>query len=714
MGEPKVNFKEVENQKKLISEVLTNIYGKTRLFEICSFYSSLLETNDDNLINAYAVDFIYELLFELKSFTPFYQSPDKTETLLSLLNDLKRINTLKPFLDELNANIHSIETRLLQLKNILDGAAPVSQKQMLSFPLLESVVNASQKDFFGILESFSVRISKTKNRNKFIFIPSDRKIEERLLKQAENSLQIAVNYFNSHKKRLSKFHEVLIYFENLSASYEGNSLGAALTIAFIERLSIIYNLPYVIRIKGNIAITGGVDEHGNVISVSSEICRKKVELVFFSDVDTFVVPKADEESARNQIAELNKAYPNRKLNLVAIEGIKDLLNRRNLIDIKKQPVVVRSAKGIKKNWIVSTMTFILLVILSFLWINNYDDNPSTYELEQNQIVIKNKYNRSLWEIDYPGGGENIKMLKWPPTLELTFRMLDINMDGKNEMLFRYAANSKYSSSTVSEGLALFNYKGEVIWHRGFSKDLFSKREHLASPYSVSIYDTLTINKNICILCSSNNVNSYAAAVYVLDLVKNKIISDTLWSPGHITDIRVVDLNNDGVKELVILSCNNSYQRNCLSHLLLTELKGQLPATDNYKFFDIEPAKLLDCFLIPNSDLTLRSGLRMNGILFRSAFQSNENKLISFHVIEAGGDNTVISFYNWYYDKINFDISIGNEFRVMRDTLVAHGKLPLPYTDTKEYREKLRRQILAWDGEKFIPLDEYRTKRAAHK
>ncbi len=714
MGEPILSFKEVENQKKIISEVLTHLSGKTKLFEICSFYSLLIETNDKNLINAYSLDFIYELLSELKSFTPFFQNPEKTESLLLLLNNLKHIDTLKSFVDELNSSALSIQTHLEQLEDILYGISSISQKQMLSFPLIESIANTNRQEIFGVLEFFSVRVSKTKNQNKFIFVPSEKKIEERLLKQAENSFQLALNYFHWHKKRLSKFHEVLIYFENLSASYEGNSLGVALTIAFIERLSLIYNLPYITRIKGNIAVTGGVDEKGNIISVSSEICRMKAELVFFSDIDTFLVPKADEEHARNKIAELYKSYPNRKLNLVAVEGINDLLNRRNLIDIKKQPVIVRAAKGIMKNWIVSAMAVILLAVLSFLGIYNHDDNPFTYELEQNQIVIKNKYNRSLWEIDYQGGGEYIKKMKWAPALETYFRILDVNGDGKNEVLFCYQSNSKYSSSATSDGLVLFNWKGEILWRRGFDKNVISKRECLTAPYNFQIFDTLRVNNKPCVLCCSNNVNSYASAAYVLDLTDNKIMSDTLWSPGFINDIRVLKEVNDNKKEILILSCNNSFQKNCLTRLRFNEFKGQLPVTNDYKFLNVRDAKVMSCFLFPNSDYNSFSKQRMNGTVYRSLTVSKETKTIRFSINEDSYEILGKVFYNWHYDTNEFEISIGNDFRVMRDSLVAHGELPLPYTDTKEYREKLRKQILAWDGDKFIPLDEYVTKRAAQK
>ena len=59
---------------------------------------------------------------------------------------------------------------------------------------------------------------------------------------------------------------------------------------------------------------------------------------------------------------------------------------------------------------------------------------------------------------------------------------------------------------------------------------------------------------------------------------------------------------------------------------------------------------------------------------------------------------------WYLIKDNFkniDVTIDNRFRVMRDSLVAHGKLPLPYTDTKEYKEIIKNNILYWYDNKWV-------------
>ena len=91
----------------------------------------------------------------------------------------------------------------------------------------------------------------------------------------------------------------------------------------------------------------------------------------------------------------------------------------------------------------------------------------------------------------------------------------------------------------------------------------------------------------------------------------------------------------------------------------------------------------------------------------------ESKTIRFNVFEAGLNKGNV-IYNWDYSKNEFYLAIGNDLQLQRDSLVRVGKLSYPLTDTKEYRELLRRQILAWDGEKFIPIDELKNKRAKIK
>ncbi|MBM3284089.1 hypothetical protein FJY90_07685 [Candidatus Gottesmanbacteria bacterium] len=128
---------------------------------------------------------------------------------------------------------------------------------------------------------------------------------------------------------------VIVQIDKRVGFYVDNSLGIPLTIGIIEKLLELYNFAELVTIKSNIALTGGVDKDGNILPCSSEIIRRKVEIVFFSNCKTFIVPKEDELEAKTKADELKKEFPNRNLDIIGIETLSDLLNRRNLIDIRK-------------------------------------------------------------------------------------------------------------------------------------------------------------------------------------------------------------------------------------------------------------------------------------------------------------------------------------------------------------------------------------------
>lgn len=705
-----MNFQEIEKLRYELSSFLPQINELPKVLVLFSFYEKLTLTKDVNLIDAFAPEFIEEYLTELDSYSPFYSEPIRTEQLLKQLAELKHYSVFGNHLNRIEELIRSINGKLNSLFAVLDGNAGLSEKRnKLLFPLLGKVVTSSETFTYASIEPVTVKVTTAKHKDSFVFIPSNQK-KEQLEEQAKISFQLALQYLKEYKHKFHKYHEVLTYFDNLSADYKGNSLGIALTIGFIEQLSTLYNLPYLTNVKDNIASTGGLDKNGNVPMLGDEIIKQKVEAAFYSDLETLIIPKDDETAAKHIYKVLKETYPKRELRLTPVENLIDLLERRNLIDIKKQSSVVRTAKTIKKNPIVAILLMILLLILSFLYLREFDDNPYTYQQTANEFIIRNKYNRDLWSLqnsDYHYKQYN--------NVEHIFRILDINDDGRNEILFYFPPEHPLTDDNISEGLALLDYKGKIVWKRKFEKYLKSKREDLVPPYSVNIFDTLRIKNQLCILCGSNNIPSYASAVYVLNLNQNKVVSDTLWNPGYIIDVRIVDLNNDNKKELLLYTLNNGYKKISLVYLEFNELKGQTPSTEDYKLFSIQNTKIIHNFLIPKTDYNQYYKSQYTSPWYRGLILRNEYNIVSFVSREGEEGKTDIHpgnlFYYWNYGKNNFDISIDNLMSVRRDSLVVKGELPYPLTDTREFRELMRKQILAWDGKKFIPLDEWRQKRA---
>jgi hypothetical protein len=58
-----------------------------------------------------------------------------------------------------------------------------------------------------------------------------------------------------------------------------------------------------------------------------------------------------------------------------------------------------------------------------------------------------------------------------------------------------------------------------------------------------------------------------------------------------------------------------------------------------------------------------------------------------------------------YNLKDFDIIVDNQFRVIRDTLVAQGKLKPPYTDTEDYKNIIKNNILYWQDGKWVKREE---------
>ena len=256
-----------------------------------------------------------------------------------------------------------------QLGQILSGGGKDEDKDKdegkehkAFFPL---VPKEAEEGFYGILESVTVRISKAANEDRFIIIPSEKEIEKKISEQCKKSWLVARDLSRAYINKPYKYHEVIISFDKKDGFYEGSSLGIALTISFLEQLLNFYNPTYVISIKEKTTFTGGMTETGKVLPTGEEIIKQKVNAVFFSEMNTFVVPKKDESFALYKLYELKAQYPKRNLKLILVEDIIDVLNRRDVVDIKKQKLIVRTGKFVKKNWISAVVTVLLAVLFAF-------------------------------------------------------------------------------------------------------------------------------------------------------------------------------------------------------------------------------------------------------------------------------------------------------------------------------------------------------------
>lgn len=688
---------DIENYRTEINSVIKEFAAEVRIFIYYEFYDTLLTTEDELLIEGYISEFIEDYISSIQTAHNLILKPEQLNNLLKQQNQLLRIEMLFPVKDKIKSVAEILSQRINWMNEILAGKVLPVKQSTLQYPLIGNFTFQNKQQTLLEIEPISIRIKESKNEKKIVFLPWAKNYDK-LNSQAKICFDIAIQYLKKNYRRFSKYHEIIIYFENQNAAYEGTSFSVALTIGFIEALTKLYNLPYSIKINQGIVTTGQVNQSGEILSVGNSI-GLKTEAVFFSPAQIFVIPKADEQLAQNKLNELKEIYPERKLKIIPSENVDELLDRRNLIDIKKISPFVRVGKAVKRNPVIVLIFLSLFILFGILFYHDYDDNPFQYEVKQNSILIENKYGKLLWNIK---GHFDLYYLQ---SYDARVKILDVNNDGKNEVLFSSNQLQDYPNKIDrTNKLILLSHKGKIIWYRTFTKNLESKREKLTPPFGIDFGDTIRINKDLHILCFSNNGDSYPSAIYLLNLTKNFVASDTLWNHGFVYDLKICDLNEDNEKEVMIHALNNGLEKAEIVHMNLSELKGQIPSNDDYRLFNIPTANLLHYFTFSNTDFNKYLNLRNANLRARDLHIDQINKIIKFQLFQSSISKGLFEncfTVEWDYKHNDFKLFVSSEFRINRDSLVAHGILSPPYTDTKDYKEIFYNGIEMWDGKKFI-------------
>ncbi|MCJ7553006.1 MAG: hypothetical protein MUO34_03895, partial [Ignavibacteriaceae bacterium] len=369
------NFLQIESLRtELIEKSFKVSSHNLKIFLYYEYFQKVLVHNNKNLSEGFLTEFIDDYISAIARFEVWCIHPEFTRKIISQLSDLKTLSTTTDYLQTIDTETERIEKQLQKLNSILQGSSfPDNLEQKAFFPLVD---RKAPENFYGTIDSITVRINKCDEKDKFIIIPSEKELEKKILEQCQNSWLLALNLLKVYVKKPCEYHEVIISFDKKEGIYEGNSLGIALTLSFLEQLLGFYNPAYIIKIKEQSAFTGGVTETGKVLCTSEEIIKQKVAAIFFSEMNAFVIPKTEETYAYFSLTQLKKNYPDRKLKLIPVEEINDVINRRDVVDIKKQKLIVRSGKILKKNWAVVSLSIMIFGIIYFANLWDFDYNPA--------------------------------------------------------------------------------------------------------------------------------------------------------------------------------------------------------------------------------------------------------------------------------------------------------------------------------------------------
>jgi hypothetical protein len=688
-------------REELIVRINQPCSQRKKLFLICGFIKTILNYKDELIKQAYLLEFIDIYIKLLSNYNPFYLNPEKTEKIIEQVEELRNQSFLSEQVGELEEAVKRIKEKLERLKKILAGNEEKEGSDKLLFPVLEVRDEESKDINLGALDSITVEVSKAQGADKFIIIPSEAEIEERIKSQIENSWIVAINYVKKLVRKTYKNHKVIIQFDKRIGYYIGESLGVTLAIGFIEKLLAYYNSSYLVKIKNRIAMTGGMEKDGRIVRTGEEIIKRKIEIAFYSDVNTLVIPHPEEAAAEEKLSEINKKYPKRNLKLTIVKDLIDIINRRNIIEIKKQNPVIRTLKNLKKHYGVSILTLILVLVISYFYFINIDNNPAFLENEGNIVLVKNKSGKVLWSKRLDSD------LQKESNLGRMFqRLIDINDDGINEVLLTHE-DLRYSKENAEIGrIVCYNNFGNVIWKYLFKDTIKCVKESHTADYYIGLIDWYYENGKKVLLLSASNRPYYPGALFKLNLLKGSRLYGTLWNSGHYKAGYIKDLNKDGKLELIGGGENNSFKQQIIYSIDLQNLNGRGPAINGYEIVGKELAKFNCYILIPNSDYSTYNKLPNSRLDKTSPFIDERAKKMYFNLFEDE-ENSVGMQYRLDFNLKDVEAIIPSLYTARRDFLVNKGLLKKPYTNTFEYGKLLESQFRFWNGNKFVRREELR-------
>lgn len=690
------DYIELENQRaRLVKQTLSSSSLTLQVISYYNYFSIILPFKDQRLDDAFLAEFMEEFTRKLAAYEVWGIDPYLTENLIHLLNELNDRPISESYRPHLAGEGERLENQLGILWKLLAGELEETEGKMKAyFPLID---DGNGNGFYGIIESVSVRISRASGVNKFIVVPSEREIEKRIIEQTKISWELALQKLRQYVKKPFQYHEVIISFEKKDGFYQGSSLGIALTITFLQQLMRFYNPPYALSLIPGTTFTGSLSASGETASVGSKVAGQKTTAVFYSFAKTFVIPKQDEAAARDESRILREKFPSRSLKIIPVETIDDVLNRRDIIEIRKRNPAARVGKFLLKNGISATTILLSIVIIVFLFVIDLDDNPSSLSADSSTLYIKNSNDKVLWtkKVSFDARSA-IEIARYA-------RIVDINSDGMNEVIICNEIRRSTNDRGIDPVLRCYDKKGNKIWRFSFKEVVKSRREVLNSEYNLWIIDTLTFAGVKSIYLCSSNGPSFSSAVYRLDIGTGKRLPGTLWASGHTIDCITGKSTGNGQPYIIGAGYDNGYEDLVMFVYPLDTLTSIRPTTDEYLIQGYPTADLRAYIRFPKNDFDNYMKVRTPGYLSEGMYFNSS--IICFGSSLPPRNIELETGYAVSYDFKDIQVNFSSSFRVQRDTLVAHGLLKPPYTDTKEYREIIKNGILYWNDGRWVKRSE---------
>lgn len=476
-----------------------------------------------------------------------------------------------------------------------------------------------------------------------------------------------------------------IQFDGDQGLHSGRSANLGLATLAACHFTDLLDRRETYRVQPGVAMTGDIDAAGAVLPVDSAALRAKVAAVFHSWISTFVVPASQLAAAQETVQVLRERYPRRHLHILPAKSLQDVFyDRRLTLYTHIGPIrhLVRKAWK-QKRIIVVAIILVLLAAIGRLLYGPLDKHPATWSIEGENIVVRNRIGEVLDRIAV--GSETALQADEGGKADVGRQLAtlaDVDKDGIKELI--WAESSDIDSNGPSSVSCKKPGADTLLWtieaYRPFVRKFTGRPltgsfqwfhvtagDHDADGRT-EVYFLGTSSGFLSLLLKLDGLTGQEEGAYV--------------HAGHLSDLKAVDLNNDGTRELLLCGVNNSHLAACLVVLRPEDITGYSPHTSVYGLDSVRDAHEHAYLLIPRTIVgeVFRMQVKYNIARYIKVHKRErqfsivlEDAFVNAQAMEEDVSSTIEARFD--HDLRLVDVSTGDDFDSLYEDLRGRGKVP---------------------------------------
>lgn len=588
------------------------------------------------------------------------------------------------------------------------------QAGSVNIPLIEEDMTGGLiHDFypFGtVSELFNTISPLDKGAGKDVILITDGK-DASVHTNIHDTLQITLDALRANAPTILRNYEEQFYrltsgYSDASMQYTGCSLGLGAAVNLISLLTLQRDGRTYQTVQPSTVFTGCIDAGGNLEPMNDEQINLKVKTVFFSPFSSLVFPKANEQTAQAALEALNAEYPNRKLELVPVKNMRDVFFSRHAIDVQYRTLWKRTALKIKRHLgkiaIGSLVMCVLMVAIYFFMIADFDNNPARVDIDKKYFIIQNVNKKELWrKLINPPDGSELENEPDPRERKHWFAIKDINGDGLNEVFLTHTIAKKGFSDRVR----CYNADGSIRWLKHVGRPTLTREnDYSTQPFAVSsVFAEQTKAQEKPLIFTIARNDFYAYFINTFNCFSE--IKGEYYHTGRITSFENLKPRVTHGNEVLFTGRHNGFLKPCVFILDMDHLIGKCPQETTHELLSPEIPNACEKYYILFPTLDIQDSLHDWNNQVATIASIDSNIMIQVDVaymippLQKRVNQTASIYYVFDSNMNPVGVNSSTDFDNLFEHLFKNGQITSVWNE--QYRKNLMRNILYWDGEKFV-------------